>query len=229
VERNVFHRFFKDRKDAGQQLAQQLTQYAGRDDVVVLGIPRGGVPVGFQVARRLSAPLDVFLSRKLGVPGQEELAFGALAAGHGRFLDEETIKAVGISSDEIDRITEATAAILDERARQYREGRPPLQVEGKTVILVDDGIATGASVYAALHALRQAKPKKLVLAAPVAPSSIEKWLGSVADEIVIIHQPRSFYAVGQFYEHFSQTSDEEVMHLLHRAEQALTATHAGQH
>jgi putative phosphoribosyl transferase len=215
---DVFHKFFIDREDAGQQLAQQLTHYANRNDVVVLGIPRGGVPVAFQVARQLNAPLDVFLSRKLGVPGQEELAFGALAAGYGRYLDEDIVRAAGVSADEINRITELTAAVIEERACQYRESRPPLQVEDKTVILVDDGIATGASVYAALRALRQAKPKKLVLAAPVAPVSIDKRLGSAADEFVITHQPRNFYAVGQFYQHFDQTSDEEVMHLLHLAD-----------
>jgi putative phosphoribosyl transferase len=207
-----------DRDDAGRQLSQRLVSYAGRDDVIVLAIPRGGVPVGFQIARSLSAPLDVFLSRKLGVPGQEELAFGAIAAGYGRYLDEEIVRAVGVSAGEIDRISESTAAILDERARQYRAGRPPLQVEGKIVILVDDGIATGASVYAALGALREAKPKKLVLAVPVGPASIDKRLGSAADEIVIPRIPRNFYAVGQFYEHFGQISDEEVIQLLHLAE-----------
>lgn len=214
----MFHKFFSDREDAGQQLAQQLTSYAGRDDVIVLAIPRGGVPVGFQIARRLNAPLDVFLSRKLGVPGQEELAFGAIAAGCEPFVDQNIVKAVGIAAEEIDRITESAAVTLDEKARQYRADRPPRQLEGKIVILIDDGIATGASVYAALRALRQAKPKKLVLAAPVAPPSIEKRLGTAADEFVISHQPRNFYAVGQFYEHFNQTSDEEVMHLLHTAQ-----------
>jgi putative phosphoribosyl transferase len=226
---DVFQKYFRDREDAGQQLAQQLTEYANREDVVVLGIPRGGVPVAFQIARRLNAPLDVFLSRKLGVPGQEELAFGAIAAGYGRYLDEDTVNAVGISADEIDRITEATAAIIDERARQYRDNRPPLQVEGKTVILVDDGIATGASVYAALRALRQARPKKLVLAAPVAPPAIGMRLGSAADQIVITHKPHNFYAVGQFYERFNQTSDDEVMQLLHLAEQSIAVTNVNRH
>src|SRR5579862_3015698 len=162
---------FKDRQDAGRQLAKRLMKYAGADDVIVLGIPRGGVPVAYEIATALHAPLDIFLSRKLGVPGHEELAFGAVAAGDGRFLDEEIIQAADISSEEIERITQATRAKLEERAHLYREGRRPLAVEGRTVILVDDGIATGASAYAAIHALRQMKPKKLVVAVPVAPNS----------------------------------------------------------
>lgn len=224
----MFHKFFQNREDAGLQLAEQLAAYANRDDVVVLGIPRGGVPVAFQVARRLHLPLDVFLSRKLGVPGQEELAFGALAAGYGRFLDQETIDALAITPEEIERITESTAAILKDRAHQYREGRQPLPIEGKTVILIDDGIATGASVYAALLALRQAKPNRLVLAVPVAPHSIYERLASATDQIVITRAPRNFYAVGQFYESFTQTSDEEVIRLLHLSEQSRAATRADQ-
>lgn len=222
----MFYKLFKDREDAGRQLAEQLVSYVGHDDVVVLGIPRGGVPVAFEIARRLRAPLDVFLSRKLGVPGHEELAFGAIAAGYGRFIDESTVQAVGVTPEEIERVTQATAALLEERARQYREGRPPVQIEGKTVILADDGIATGASVYAAIGALRSANPKKLVLTAPVAPLSICNWLASAADELVIVLKARNFYAVGQFYERFGQTSDEEVMHLLQSAEEFARSAHA---
>lgn len=209
---------FRDREDGGRQLAEKLAENANRDDVLVLGIPRGGVPVAFQIAISLNSPLDVFLARKLGVPGQEEFAFGALAAGDGRFVDQNIIKAVGLSEEEIDRITAETAATLDERARLYREDRKPLPIEGRLVILVDDGIATGASIYAAISALRQTKPQKIVLAAPVAPASACKWLPSIVDEMVVIHRPHRFYAVGQYYSCFTQVSDDEVIRLLHESD-----------
>ena len=208
---------FRDRQDAGRQLAKLLTKYANHDDVLVLGIPRGGVPVAFEIATALHAPLDIFLSRKLGVPGQEELAFGAVAAGDGRFLDYEIIQAAGISPAQIEHITQATRVKLEERARLYRGDRPPISVQGRTVILVDDGIATGASVYAAINALRQMKPTKLIVAVPVAPISTINWLRSSVDELVVAESPEYFYAVGQFYDHFSQTTDEEVVNLLRRA------------
>ncbi|HZD49045.1 MAG TPA: phosphoribosyltransferase [Silvibacterium sp.] len=212
---------FSDREDAGRQLAKQLGAYANSENAVVLGIPRGGVPVAFEIANALHLPLDIFLSRKLGVPGQEELAFGAIAAGDGRFLDEKIIQAAGISRAQIEGITQATKAKLEERAILYRGNRPPLDVEGRTVILVDDGIATGASIYAAIRALRQMKPKKLVVAAPIAPISTSRWLRSVTDECVVLSTPGDFYAVGQFYRHFSQVSDEEVIDLFRRAERSL--------
>ncbi|HTZ90257.1 MAG TPA: phosphoribosyltransferase [Alloacidobacterium sp.] len=215
--------FFKDRSAAGRKLADQLSKYAGQEDVAVLGIPRGGVPVAFEIAAALHVPLDIFLSRKLGVPGQEELAFGAIAAGDGRFLDERTIRAVGISPDQIERITKSTREKLEERARLYRTDRPPLHIDGRVVILVDDGIATGASIYAAIRALRQMNPKKLIVAVPVAPASTANWLRSVVDELVVIYTPNDFYAVGQFYEHFSQVSDEEVIALLRQAEKSAPA------
>ena len=208
---------FRDRQDAGRQLARLLTKYANHEDVLVLGIPRGGVPVAFEIATALHAPLDIFLSRKLGVPGQEELAFGAVAAGDGRFLDYEIIQAAGISPAQIEQITQATRVKLEERARLYRGDRPPISVQGRTVILVDDGIATGASVYAAIHALRQMRPKKLIVAAPVAPIPTINWLRSSVEELVVADSPEHFYAVGQFYDHFSQTTDEEVVTLLRRA------------
>jgi putative phosphoribosyl transferase len=204
----------KNRDEAGFKLAQELNGYANARGVIVLGIPRGGVPVAFRIATLLRLPMDIFLSRKLGVPGNEELAFGAIAAEDGRFLDEGTIEASGISEQQIEEITEATKRALEERARLYRAGRSPLQVEGRTVILVDDGIATGSSVYAAIQALRQMKAVKLVIAAPVAPASTCEWLRSVADEVVVLKEPQTFFAVSQFYEHFEQVTDEEVMALL---------------
>ena len=214
---------FRDRQDAGRQLAKLLMKYANLEDVTVLGVPRGGVPVGFEMAVALRAPLDIFLSHKLGVPGQEELAFGAVAAGDGRFLDYEIIHAAGISPAQIEQISQATRATLEERARLYRGDRPPISVQGRTVILVDDGIATGASIYAAIHALRQMNPKNLIVAVPVAPISTINWLRSSLrpdiDELVVANSPEYFYAVGQFYDHFSQTTDEEVVTLLRRAAQ----------
>jgi putative phosphoribosyl transferase len=208
---------FKDREDAGRQLANRLSPYANRNDVIVLGIPRGGVPVAFEIAQALNLPMDIFLSRKLGVPGREELAFGAIAAGDGRFLDREIIQALGISERQIERVTEKVKETLSQRAELYRGDRGPLQIEDRTVILVDDGIATGASIYAAINALQQMKPAKLVIAVPVAPPATCNWLRSVVDEVICISEPEQFYAVGQFYKQFSQMPDEEVIDLLHRA------------
>ncbi len=210
---------FTDRTDAGRRLAAKLAGYAKRPDVLVLGIPRGGVPVALEVARTLQAPLDVFLSRKLGVPGQEELAFGALASGGLRVLDQDLIDELGISGDEIERITDRVKAELERRERVYREGKPSLDVAGKTVLLVDDGIATGASTLAAIKTLRQMRPAKLVLAVPVAPASTCKRLREQVDELVCVQEPESFYAIGQFYEDFSQVTDAEVIELLRQGAQ----------
>ncbi len=162
---------FRDRQEGGRKLAERLHAYANREDVIVLGIPRGGVPVAFEVARALHAPLDIFLSRKLGVPGQEELAFGAIAMGGTRVLDREIIEAVGISEEQIERITAKVKKELERRENLYRGARPPLRVKGLTALLVDDGIATGSSMRAAIHALRQMKPARVVVAVPVAPQS----------------------------------------------------------
>ncbi len=208
---------FRDRIDAGRQLATRLGSYANRDDVIVLGIPRGGVSVAFEVAQDLNAPLDIFLSRKLGVPGHEELAFGAIAAGDGRYLDKQVIAAAGISEQQIERVTRDVKDTLQRRALLYRGNRPSLDVSEKTVILVDDGIATGASVYAAISALRQMKPAKLVLAVPVAPASTCAWLRPEVDQLICVHAPEEFYAVGQFYDSFPQVEDVEVQELLRRA------------
>ena len=208
---------FEDRADAGRQLAKQLGRYAHRPDVIVLGVPRGGVSVAFEVATALHAPLDVFLSRKLGVPGQPELAFGAVSAGGGRYLDEGIVRSVGISTAQVEQITAEVRNELDRRAALYRGDRPPLQVAGKTVILVDDGVATGASVYAAVQALRQMQPAKLVVAVPVAPPATWAWLRKFVDEIVCLDLPDTFLAVGEFYEYFTQVEDAEVIELLRRA------------
>ena len=209
---------FEDRVDAGRRLAMRLMAYVQRPDVVVLGVPRGGVVVAFEVATALGAPLDVFLSRKLGVPGQTELAFGAVSASGERYLDEYILRTTGITNAQVEWITAEVRKELDRRATVYRGDRPPLDVLGKTVILVDDGVATGASVYAAIQALRQMQPAKLVLAVPVAPASAWDWLSTVVDDIVCLDRPEPFAAVGAFYRNFAQVEDVEVVELLQRAE-----------
>ncbi|HSU19775.1 MAG TPA: phosphoribosyltransferase family protein, partial [Acidobacteriaceae bacterium] len=219
---------FADRSDAGRQLAEQLRAYAD-DDVLVLGIPRGGVPVAYEVASALHAPLDVFLSRKLGVPGNEELAFGAVAAGDGRFLDEQIIHAARISPEQVEQITHETRRTLDDRARLFRRDRPPLSVAGRTVILIDDGIATGSSIYAAVRALREIKPRKLVIAVPVVPRSTQQRLAREVDDFVAVYAPDDFYAVGQFYRDFRQTTDEEVIDLLARSTASQEPIASGSH
>ena len=211
---------FIDRTDAGRRLAEKLAGYANRADVVVLGIPRGGVPVALEVAKRLSAPLDIFLLRKLGVPGHEELAFGAIASGGVRLLDHAVIGALGISDEDIERVTSAERKELKRREKAYRGDRPSLNVTGKTVIVVDDGIATGSSMRAGIQALRQLQPARIVVAVPVAPIRTCNQLRSEADAVVCVLMPQSFYAIGQFYEDFSQISDEEVLALLEQANQA---------
>ena len=211
---------FKDRRDAGRYLAERLTEYSGEENLIILGIPHGGVPVAFEIARVLHAPLDVFLSSKLGVPGNEELAFGAFAENGGRFLDQSIIRAAGISPDQILQITEEIEEDLRDHALLYRKGRPPLNVEDRTVILVDDGIATGSSIFAAVQALWQMKPRKLVIAVPVAPPSTCAWLRTEVDSLVVVYTPQQFQAVGQFYKDFSQTSDQEVIELLEQSAHA---------
>jgi len=209
---------FEDRVDAGRRLAKRLEGYAHRADVVVLGVPRGGVVVASEVAMALGVPLDVFLSRKLGVPGQTELAFGAVSASGGRYLDEYILRTTGITNAQVEWITAEVRKELDRRASVYRGGRPPLDVSGKTVLLVDDGVATGASVYAAILALRQMEPARLLLAVPVAPASAWEWLRTVVDEIVCLELPEPFAAVGGFYRNFAQVEDVEVVRLLQRAD-----------
>jgi putative phosphoribosyl transferase len=212
---------FEDRADAGRRLAERLGEFADRRDVVVLGIPRGGVAVGFEIAMALHVALDIFLSRKLGVPGQEELAFGAVAAGDGRYLDARIVQSEGISDAEVERITAEVREMLQWRAAQYRGDRGSLKVHGWTVVLVDDGIATGASVYAAVRALREMRPAALVLAVPVAPASTCAWLRREVDQLVCLYAPAEFYAVGQFYRNFSQVEDDAVVELLRRGRGAV--------
>jgi len=205
---------FLNRVDAGRRLAKKLGAYARRKDVLVLGIPRGGVPVAFQVAAELEAPLDVFVVRKLGVPGREELAFGAIATGGIRVVDPQIVEEARISDLEIELIVAKQRQELDRRERLYRGGRPPLNLKDKTVILVDDGIATGASTRAAILALRQLKPASIVLAAPIAPASTCRHLRPEVHDLICLDTPVPFYAIGEFYDDFSQVSDEEVTTLL---------------
>ncbi|HEY7749675.1 MAG TPA: erythromycin esterase family protein [Aestuariivirgaceae bacterium] len=205
---------FRDRKDAGKQLARKLGAYANLPDVAVLALPRGGVPVAHEVARGLKAPLDVFVVRKLGVPGYEELAMGAVASGGVRVLNKETIGQLGVPEPLINQVTQREQKELARREALYRNGRPSPQVRGKTVILVDDGLATGATMQAAVEALKQQGPKRIVVAVPVAPEKTCEELRKIADDVVCAFTPEPLYAVGRWYMDFSQTSDEEVRTLL---------------
>jgi erythromycin esterase-like protein/predicted phosphoribosyltransferase len=205
---------FHDRRDAGRQLATQLGEFAGRPDVLVLALPRGGVPVAYEVARALAAPLDVFVVRKLGVPGHEELAMGAVASGGVRVLNRQTVEHLGISDRMIDQVTAKEQKELARREALYRDGRPLPEVRGKTVILVDDGLATGASMQAAVEALRQQGPARIVVAVPVAAAQTCEELRKLADEVICAFTPEPLYAVGAWYIDFSQTGDEEVRILL---------------
>jgi putative phosphoribosyl transferase len=211
---------FANRRQAGLSLSWRLQQYADRDDVIVLGVPRGGVPVAFEVAQALDAPLDIFLIRKLGVPGYEEFAFGAIASGGVRVLDMEILRALGISKQGFEAITAKEQKELRRREYLYRGDRKPLCVSGLTVILVDDGVATGASLLAGIRALRQLRPAKIVVAVPVAAPSARERLAPEVDDFVCVAEPDEFRAVGQFYDDFSQVEDGEVMSLLSRSRAA---------
>jgi len=209
---------FDDRADAGRRLAERLSAYAGRDDTLVLGLPRGGVPVAFEVARRLQAPLDIFLVRKLGVPHHEELAMGALASGGVRVVNREVVDALRIPPQTMDAVAEKEGRELERRDRAYRGGRPPPTVRGRTVILVDDGLATGSTMRAAVAALRQQQPERLVASVPVGAPATCAELAAEVDEVVCLLQPEPFYAVGLWYDDFGETSDDELRDLLQRAE-----------
>ena len=211
------NRPFLDRYEAGRILAEGLRDYAGSPGVVVLGLPRGGVPVAFEVARKLSVPLDVFLVRKLGAPGQEELAMGAIASGGIVVLNHEVIEALRIAPEIIEAEIAYERVELSRREWLYRGQRPPLDVFGRTVILVDDGLATGSTMRAAVRALRRANPQRIVVAVPTAAPSTCEEFQTIADACVCTITPEPFRAVGLWYENFDQISDEEVCHLLFRA------------
>lgn len=211
---------FRDRKAAGRVLANKLMGFAGAPDLVVLALPRGGVPVAYEVARGLGAPLDVFVVRKLGVPGHEELAMGAIASGGARVLNDDVLSALGISEHVVDIVASIEARELARRERAYRGGRPPLDVRGSTVIVVDDGLATGSTMRAAILALRARGPARIIAAAPVAAAPVCERLKADADVVVCAVIPERFQAVGIWYEDFSQTSDEEVRALLESARSA---------
>lgn len=205
---------YRDRADAGRELARKLAEYRRRDDVIVLGLPRGGVPVAFEVATALGAPLDVFVVRKLGTPGQPELAMGAIASGGVRVLNHDVVAALGIPDDKIEEVAQAEGEELRRREQQYRGSRPPLDVRDKTVILVDDGLATGSTMRAAAAALKQEGAHKIVVAVPVAAEASCTAVRSEVDELVCAATPEPFWAVGQWYRDFDQTTDAEVHSLL---------------
>jgi putative phosphoribosyl transferase len=208
---------YRDRTEAGKRLAERLTGYANRVDVLVLALPRGGVPVAYEVARALRAPLDIFLVRKLGVPGHEELAMGAIATNGVRVLNDEVVNYLRVPDEVIDAVAADELQELERRERLYRGTRPAPDVRGKTVILVDDGLATGSTMRAAAAALRQQQPARIVVAVPVsAPETCDEYRMGV-DEIVCAVTPEPFQAVGLWYEDFSQTTDEEVRDLLARS------------
>ena len=207
---------FRNRTDAGRQLAEKLAAYANRPDVLVLALPRGGVPVAFELARAFGAPLDVFLVRKLGVPGYEELAMGAVATGGVRVLNDEIVRGLGISEHEIDAVVARELRELSRRDRLYRGDRPPSDVAGRTVILVDDGLATGATMRAAVQALRQQQPGRIVAAVPIASPDTCQVLKAEADDVICAITPEPFFAVGHWYDDFTQTTDDEVRELLAR-------------
>ncbi|HEX7191126.1 MAG TPA: phosphoribosyltransferase [Thermoanaerobaculia bacterium] len=210
---------FADRHDAGKLLGAEVVRRIGKPaDAVVLALPRGGVPVGFEVARALGAPLDVFIVRKLGVPGQEELAMGAIASGGVRVLNDEVLRYVPVSQRMIEMVAEQEGRELERREKAYRGNRPPLDVTGKTVVVVDDGLATGSTMRAAVQALEKMKPRRIVVAVPVAaPSTCAEFRGSPTmsiDEMICLRTPEPFQAVGLWYQDFTQTTDDEVHELL---------------
>lgn len=209
---------YRDRRHAGRELAQQLMHYADRDDVIVLGLPRGGVPVAFEVARALRAPMDVFLVRKLGLPGNEEYAMGAIASGGVRVLVDDAVRHFHIDQRVIDAAAERESRELQRREQAYRGGRPLPALEGKVSIVVDDGLATGATMRAAITALRRLHPARIVVAVPVAAAEACGQLRAQVDELVCPQTPAGFAGVGQWYQDFSQTDDAEVRRLLDQIE-----------
>lgn len=211
-------KLLKDRKEAGQLLAKKLTEYKNQLDAIVLALPRGGVPVAFQIAQALDLPLDVFVVRKLGVPGQEELAMGAIASGGVTVYNEEIVRMMAISSELIAAVKTDEQAILNYREKLFRDDRPPPDIKNKIVILVDDGVATGATIRAAIKALKKLQCKKIIVAVPIAPPDTYEQLKREVDEVICLEMPYPFYAIGSWYENFNQTLDEEVRELLSKAE-----------
>ena len=209
---------YDDRFEAGRVLSDLLSKYTGRTDVLVLALPRGGVPVAYEVARALDAPLDVFLVRKLGVPGHEELAMGAIASGGVRVLNDGVVRSLHIPETAIERATRDEMGELRRREREYRGEGPPPEVRGRTVILVDDGLATGSTMRAAAEALRRQSPRRIVVAVPVASAETCAEFRDIVDDVICAATPEPFHAVGQWYEDFSQTTDEEVRRLLEQSE-----------
>jgi predicted phosphoribosyltransferase len=221
IDRSRRRSGFGDRREAGMVLADHLRQFADKGNVVVLALPRGGVPVAYEVARALVAPLDVFVVRKLGLPGHPELAMGAIASGGVRVLNEDVLESVAVSQTAIDGVTRTEQLELERRERAYRDGRPPVPIEGCIVVLVDDGLATGSTMRAAVLAVRRLHPARVVVAVPVGAWQTCQALGEVADEVVCPFTPEPFRAVGLWYADFSQTTDEEVRQLLATAHGAV--------
>ncbi len=208
---------YRDRKQAGQKLAEALSGYADRDDVVVLALPRGGVPVAFEVATRLHAPLDVMIVRKLGTPGQPELAMGAIASGGVRIVNEDVVRGLHISEAALEAVAQREEKEIERRERAYRGDHPPLEVRDRQVIVIDDGLATGATMLAAVAALKAREPAHVTVAVPTAAADSCERVRTQADEVIALAMPEPYFAVGVWYENFSQTSDDEVRALLDRA------------
>ena len=215
---------FADRREAGAVLADKLAKYSGRNDVVVLALPRGGVPVAHEIAEKLQAPLDIFLVRKLGVPGHEELAMGAIASGGVRVLNADVVRWYGLSDEVINHVARQEQQELERREREYRRGRAPVGLNGKVVLLIDDGLATGSTMKAAVQAVRAHAPLRIVVAVPVGAADTCRAFADIADEIVCARAPEDFRAVGLWYRDFSQTSDHEVRDLLDRTSEPLESS-----
>jgi putative phosphoribosyl transferase len=215
--------YFRDRSEAGRLLAEELSKYASLPNVIVLALPRGGVPVGYEVARALGAPLDIFLVRKLGVPGYQELAMGAVASGGLRVLNDDLVRSLHIPTYVIDAVAAWEQQELEQRERVYRGDQPEPDVRGRSIILVDDGLATGSTMLAAVQALRQKQPARIIMAVPTAPPETCHEMRSQADDVVCAITPEPFYSVGLWYADFSQTTDEEVRELLARSTSGVAA------
>jgi putative phosphoribosyl transferase len=212
---------FHDRRDAGQQVAERLGHLAGRSDVVVLGIPRGGIVVADEIARALGAPLDVFVTHKIGAPFNPELAVGAVASDGTTFLDQPLIEELGLAQNTVEREKDRQVREIQRRAELYRRGQPAYELADKTVVLADDGVATGSTTIAALRALAKRRPTRRILAVPVAPSMTLQLLERETDELIVLASPEPFLAVGRFYEEFEQVGDEEVIEILTAARERL--------